>query len=269
MTTSNHRRHSTSSTPSRTRRNPLPEIRPITQIGRISIFITMTHADRLSHLKSATSGDPQLSIGTLTGDMMHQANDIQILENADIRLLHLDVMDGTVWPKISVGSGFLAGLNTNLLKDVHLLTSQPEKHVADFAAAGADIITIQIEHCDDVAATLTNIREAGCLASAGIYPTTPINDLLPHLDLCDVVFVLSIGPETGKETFFDTVAERITQLREAKPDLVIAIDGAVKKDNVGELATMKSDLIVTGSAVFDGGDAPANIAQMKASIAEA
>ncbi len=200
---------------------------------------------------------------------MHQANDLNILEEAGIELLHLDVMDGTVWPKISVGSGFLAGLKTNLIKDVHLLTSHSDKHVADFASAGADIITVQIEQCDDVAATLTSIRAAGCLASAGIYPTTPIEELLPLLDLCDVVFLLSIGPDTGKQTYFDVVAKRITQLREAKPDLILAIDGAVKKDNVGELATMKPDLIVTGSAVFDGNDPAANIAQMKASIQRA
>ena len=226
----------------------------------------MTHADRLTRLKEATSGKPQLSIGTLTGDMMNQAGDIKVLEDNNVHLLHLDVMDGTVWPKISVGSGFLAGLKTDLLKDVHLLTSHPEKHVADFAAAGADIITFQIEHCADTPAALTSIREAGCLSSAGIYPTTPIEDLLPHLELCDVVFLLSIGPDTGKETFFDTVAERITQLRELKPDLVIALDGAVKKENVGELAKMNPDLIVTGSAVFDGGDIPANIALMQSSI---
>lgn len=226
----------------------------------------MPHSDKLDRLKSVTSGAPQLSIGTLTGDMMHQANDIQILENEGIQLLHLDVMDGTVWPKISVGSGFLAGLKTDLLKDVHLLTSHPEKHVADFAAAGADIITVQIEQCDDVAATLTSIREAGCLASAGIYPTTPIEELLPCLDLCDVVFLLSIGPDTGKQTYFDVVADRISQLRDAKPELVLAIDGAVKKDNVGELAAMQSDLIVTGSAIFDGVDPSANIQAMTASI---
>ncbi|MBK1830844.1 ribulose-phosphate 3-epimerase [Verrucomicrobiaceae bacterium R5-34] len=226
----------------------------------------MPHSDKLDRLKSVTSGAPQLSIGTLTGDMMHQANDIQILESEGIQLLHLDVMDGTVWPKISVGSGFLAGLKTDLLKDVHLLTSHPEKHVADFAAAGADIITVQIEQCDDVAATLTSIREAGCLASAGIYPTTPIEELLPYLDLCDVVFLLSIGPDTGKQTYFDVVADRISQLRDAKPELVLAIDGAVKKDNVGELAAMQSDLIVTGSAIFDGVDPSANIQAMTASI---
>ncbi len=229
----------------------------------------MTHSDRLARLKAATTGDPQLSIGTLTGNMMHHADEIKTLEENGIHLLHLDVMDGTIWPKISVGSGFLAGLQTDLLKDVHLLTSHPEKHVADFAAAGADIITVQIEDCADLPATLNNIREAGCLSSVGIYPTTAIEELLPHLELCDVVFLLSIGPDTGKQTFFDVVSTRITQLRELKPDLIIAIDGAVKKDNVGELATFKSDLIVTGSAIFDGHDAAANIHHMQAAIQQA
>ncbi|MBT8036749.1 MAG: ribulose-phosphate 3-epimerase [Verrucomicrobiae bacterium] len=211
----------------------------------------------------------QLSIGTLTGNMMHQAQDIQTLEKAGIHLLHLDVMDGTVWPKISVGSGFLAGLKTDLIKDVHLLTSHPEKHVADFAAAGADIITVQIEQCHDITATMTRIREAGCLASIGIYPTTPLEKLTPHLEYCDVVFLLSIGPETGKQTYFDVVAQRITQLRQDKPDLILAIDGAVKMDNVGELATMHPDLIVTGSAIFDGHDPAANIESMKNAIQQA
>lgn len=229
----------------------------------------MTYEERLKRLKSVTNGAPQLSIGTLTGDMMHQANDLSILKDTGIHLLHLDVMDGTIWPKISVGSGFLAGLKTDLLKDVHLLTSHPEKHVANFAAAGADIITVQIEQCDDPSATLTNIRESGCLASAGIYPTTPLEQLLPLLELCDVVFVLSIGPDTGTQTYFDVVAKRISQLRAAKPDLTLAIDGAVKKDNVGELASMKPDLIVTGSAIFDGNDPAANIKHMQDAIQQA
>ncbi len=197
---------------------------------------------------------------------MNHANDLKALEDSGMHLLHLDVMDGTVWPKISVGSGFLAGLKTNLIKDVHLLTSHPEKHVADFAAAGADIITVQIEQCDDIAATLTSIRDAGCLASVGIYPTTPLDQLLPHLELCDMVIILSIGPDTGKQTYFDVVAERVPQLRKAKADLILSIDGAVKKDNVGELAAMHPDLIATGSAVFDGVDPAANIQHMTNAI---
>jgi len=81
--------------------------------------------------------------------------------------------------------------------------------------------------------------------------------------------VLAIGPDTGKETFFDRVAERITKLRELKPELVIAVDGAVKKNNIADIAALKPDLIVTGSAIFDGNDAAANIAEMNTSIASA
>jgi len=227
----------------------------------------MTHSDRLTRLKAATQKGIQLSIGTLTGDMMNQANDLNILEEQGIELLHLDVMDGTIWPKISVGPGFLGGLNTSLLKDVHLLTSTPEKHIAGFVGAGADIITVQIEDCDNAGAALDEIKEAGVLASAGIYPTTPYEELESVLDKCDVVFLLSIGPTTGKDTFFDKVYERIEKIRASHPDIVIAIDGAVKVNNIGELAAQKPDLIVTGSAVFDGVDPVGNIAKMKTSIA--
>jgi ribulose-phosphate 3-epimerase len=215
------------------------------------------------------SGTPQLSVGTLTGDMMNQAGDLEILENAGVQFLHLDVMDGQTWPKITVGAGFLKGLKTDLVKDVHLLVDKPERHIADFVGAGAGVITFQVEHTEDVAATLAQIGEAGVLRGVGIYPTTDFSLVLDHLDQIDAVTVIAIGPDTGKETFFDVVTERVAKLKELKPDLIVAIDGGVKKNNMGDLAKMGSDLIVTGSAVFDGNDASQNIAEMQKSIAEA
>lgn len=220
----------------------------------------------ISKLKSGT---PQLSVGTLTGSMMNQAQEIAILENSGVNLLHLDVMDGHAWPKITVGAPFLAGLKTDLIKDVHLLVQNPENHIADFANAGANLITFQIEHTNDVAGTLAKIGEAGALRSVGIYPTTPMDAVMENLADIDVVFLLAIGPDTGKDTFFDVVAERLQTLRAAKPELVIAIDGAVKKNNVGDIAKLRPDLIVTGSAVFDGNDAAQNIADMQTSIQQA
>ncbi len=221
-------------------------------------------SDTLSRLKT---GIPQLSVGTLTGSMMNQGREIETLKTAGVKLLHLDVMDGQAWPKITVGAPFLAGLETDLIKDVHLLVVEPEKHVADFAAAGAGIITFQVEHTEDIAGTLKAIGDAGVLRSVGIYPTTDFSKVTDYIDQIDIVFLIAIGPDTGKETFFDVVQERMTQLRALKPELVIAIDGAVKKNNVGEIAQMGPDLIVTGSAVFDGNDAAQNIAEMNASIA--
>lgn len=217
----------------------------------------------ISKLKTGT---PQLSIGTLTGSMMNQGKEISILEQAGVNLLHLDVMDGHAWPKITVGAPFLAGLETNLIKDVHLLVSQPENHIADFVNAGAKIITVHPEHTEKFEETLDLINASDALCSVGIYPSTPLETITPHLGKIDVVFVLSIGPDTGKETFFERVAERVAKLRELKPELVIAIDGAVKKNNIGDIAAIKPDLIVTGSAVFDGNDAAANISEMHTSI---
>jgi len=214
------------------------------------------------------TGTPQLSIGTLTGDMMNQGQEIAILEKAGINLLHLDIMDGHAWPKITVGAPFLAGLKTELIKDVHLLVEQPENHIADFLAAGANIITIHPEHTEDFTKNLDLLSASNALTSVGIYPSTPLDTITPHLHKIDVVFVLAIGPDTGKETFFDKVAERITTLRQLKPELLIAIDGAVKKNNIGDIAKLQPDLIVTGSAVFDGNDATANIAEMQRFITQ-
>lgn len=222
----------------------------------------------MTDISKLKTGTPQLSVGTLTGSMMNQAQEISTLVDSGVNLLHLDVMDGQAWPKITVGAPFLAGLETDLVKDVHLLVDQPEKHVADFVKAGAGIITFQLEDSKDVAGTLKQIGDAEVLRGLAIYPTTDFSLMTEHIANVDVAFVLAIGPETGKETFFDTVKERVAKLRELKPELVIAIDGAVKKNNVGEIAAMGPDLIVTGSAVFDGNDAAQNIAEMKQSIAE-
>ncbi len=224
----------------------------------------MNKQDLITKLRQGT---PQLSIGTLTGSMMNQGQEIAILEKAGVNLLHLDVMDGQAWPKITVGAPFLAGLETDLIKDVHLLTVEPEKHVADFVNANAGIITFHVEHTEKFQETLELINDSPALCSVGIYPTTPLDSITPYLDKIDVVYLLSIGPDTGKETFFPVVAERVEKLRNWKPELVIAIDGAVKKDNIAKIAKIKPDLIVTGSAVFDGNDAAANITDMKSSIA--
>ncbi len=224
----------------------------------------MTKQDIISKLRT---GKPQLSIGTLTGSMMNQGQEIAILEKSGVNLLHLDVMDGQVWPKITVGAPFLADLETPLIKDVHLLTVEPEKHVADFVKAGAGIITFHVEHTEKFQETLQLINDSPALCSVGIYPTTTLDLIQPFLDKIDVVYLLSIGPDTGKETFFEVVTDRVRTLRDWRPELVIAIDGAVKKNNIADIAKLGPDLIVTGSAVFDGNDAAQNIAEMKEAIA--
>lgn len=227
----------------------------------------MARSEILSDLKKSPVS--QLTIGTLTTDDQPAA--IQTLLDGSIPLLHIDIMDGVIWPKATVGPDFVASLETDLIKDVHLLVDKPEEHITAHAQAGAGAISFSVEYTDDIAACLSLIEEGGenILRGVSLNPDTPLETIQPHLDQIDFVIVLAIGPTTGKETFFDSIPAKIAQLREWKPELLITVDGAIKKDNVGSVAAMKPDFIATGSAVFDGVDPAGNITFMKSEISAA
>lgn len=208
------------------------------------------------------SGPPKLSVGILAGDVMDFGASIRLLEQFGV-LVHLDVMDGRVWPKITAGAPLLAGMRTRLLKDVHLLIEQPEKHIEDFAKAGADIISFSVEHCDDVGATLdligrmnnANDPARGILRGVSLDPATPVEVLQPVAEKIDVAVLLAVGPTTGKQDFLATIPERIAAIRALDDGIVIFVDGAVTQENVGHIAAMGPHGIVTGSAAFAGNPA--------------
>ena len=226
----------------------------------------------IDRLKSSTGETgPSLSVGTLTAEVMNQQAAVKTLEQQGIDMLHIDVMDGRVWPKITVGHFFVAGLKTSLLKDVHLLIEEPESQIPAFAKAGADMIAFSVESCRDIGAALDLMSEHDeaprrIQRGLSLYPKTSLDLIRPHLDKTDYVTLVSIGPDTGKENFLSEVPDRIKQLREWKPDLLICVDGGIKKNNIGDVSKMGADVIVTGSAVFDGNDAAQNLVDMKASI---
>lgn len=222
---------------------------------------------RTATITRLREGGTQLTIGTLTTEDQPAA--IQTLLAGNVPLLHIDIMDGKVWAKTTVGPDFVAALDTTLIKDVHLLVEKPEEVIPAYCKAGAGAISFSVEYTADIAACLTLIEDGGpeILRGVSLNPSTPLETIQPHLDHIDFVTVLAIGPDTGSETFFESIPAKIAQLRAWKPELLITIDGAIKKNNVGEAAKMGSDLIATGSAVFDGNDAAANITEMQASIA--
>jgi ribulose-phosphate 3-epimerase len=205
---------------------------------------------------------PKMSVGILAADAMDFGAGVKLLEQFGV-LLHLDVMDGRVWPQITAGAPILAGLRTSLLKDVHLLIEEPEKHVAAFAKAGADVISFSIEHCGDVAATLdligqqTNANDParGIVRGVSLDPATPVEAIAAVADKIDAVTLLAVGPTTGKQSFIDALPAKIAAVRALNEQIVIFVDGAVTKDNIGELAAMGPNGIVTGSAAFAGNPA--------------
>ena len=236
----------------------------------------MTAECTFERVKQATiKSQPCLSIGTLTAEVMNQQAAVQTLEDSGIALLHVDVMDGRVWPKITVGHFFVAGLNTKLLKDVHLLVKEPEKQIPLFIKAGANMVAFSVEECEDIGKAIEVFEQA--VASVGrhgevhcglsLYPGTSLNLIRPFLNDVDYVTLVSIGPDTGKDNFLDEMESKVSELRSWREDLLICIDGAVKKSNVAEVAKMGANVIVTGSAIFDGTDAAQNIIEMKQQIA--
>ena len=236
----------------------------------------MTAQDRFDRVKTATkNAPPYLSIGTLTADIMDHQSAVNTLEEQGIELLHIDVMDGRAWPKITVGHFFVAGLKTDLLKDVHLLVEEPEKQIPSFVDAGADMISFSVETCRDIAATIEVLKNAAAKAGRNVrcglsvYPGTSLELVQPNLDDVDYVTLVSIGPDTGKANFLHEIEARISQLRTWNQDLFVCIDGAVKKSNIAEVSAMGGNVVVTGSAVFDGNNASQNIIEMKQQIAAA
>ena len=221
-------------------------------------------------------GSPLISVGILTADMMNLGSEIELLEKTGVKLLHIDVMDGCIWPKITVGPGFLGGLKTKMLKDVHLLIDKPERHVENFIKAGADIIIFSVEYCADVSQTLSRISQMenandpdrGILKGLSLNPETPIDIITPVIDDVDIVLLLAVGPKTGKQNFISELPDRIAELKKIKDDILIFVDGAIKKDNIAEVAAMGPNVIITGSAVFDGKDPAANAKFMMEAINE-
>ena len=225
----------------------------------------MTRSEKIELIRSR----PQLSVGTLTADMGNQNAALQLLKENEVNLLHFDVMDGKIWPNITVGSPFVAGLETDLLKDVHLLIDKPEKHLAAFVKAGADLISFCVEYTEDLGATLALLSEHQDLVrGVSLNPATPVSTIEPHLDQIDYVLVLGVGPDTGKQAFLDDIPAKIEALRTLKPDLLICVDGAVKKDTIDQIAAMNPNFVVSGSAIFDGNDPVENLATFHQALAK-
>ena len=139
----------------------------------------MSRTQILSDLRTGTA---QLTIGTLTTEDQPAA--IQTLLDGSIPLLHIDIMDGVIWPKTTVGPDFVAGLKTDLIKDVHLLVDKPEEVITSYCEAGAGAISFSVEYTNDIGACLSLIKKGGenILRGVSINPNTPLETIQPHLE---------------------------------------------------------------------------------------
>ena len=228
----------------------------------------MARPPLFDHLRSRA---PQLSVGILTANWMSLGSELALLENAGVGLLHFDVMDGCFCPMMTLGTSVVAGLKTSMLKDVHLMIEEPLDKVGTFVAAGADIVTLHGERTSHVHRVLQSLRQMsnvndpsrGILRGLALNPGTPVNSIEPLLGELEMVLVLAINPGWGGQKFLPQTPERVRQIRDmAGRDVLICVDGGVTRDNVGDIARLGPDIIVTGSAVFDGKTPAENVRLM-------
>jgi ribulose-phosphate 3-epimerase len=221
---------------------------------------------------------PTLSVGLLTADLMRLDVELRELDGTGVGVLHFDVMDGVFCPMMTVGPPFVKGVKSSLLKDAHLMVRDPLPHLRAFVDAGADIVTVHVECGPHVhralqfLGSLENARGAGrgIVRGAALNPGTPLETLDPLLDDLEMVTLLAINPGWGGQSLIASTRRRVAGLREiierSDRDILIAVDGGVTRANIAEIGTWGVDLVVTGSAVFDGKTPRENARFMLASL---
>ena len=206
----------------------------------------------------------------LSADFSKMGEEVASLEQSGADLVHCDVMDGVFVNNITFGIKMVEDIRkkTSLPLDCHLMIVHPEKYVERFAKAGADIITVHWEACqDNLKEVLELIKSMGVKCGAVINPDTPVEKIKDVIPTCDMVLVMSVFPGFGGQKFISECLDKLRQVKaivdECGKEIDIQIDGGVTEENVEEIKAAGANVIVAGSAVFKAADRAQTIAKLK------
>ena len=198
-----------------------------------------------------------LSPSLLSADFGNLEKELAALQDAGLEWIHWDIMDGMFVPNITFGPPVIKRLrrSSSLFFDVHLMIQSPERYLADFADAGADLLVVHAEACIHLDRTLREIRRLGMLAGVALNPATPVGVLENVVELLDLVLVMSVNPGFGGQSFIPQSLRKICELaslvRQGERPVHIEVDGGVEPANVPLLVEAGADVLVSGSAFFN------------------
>lgn len=214
--------------------------------------------------------DRRITPSILAADFSRLGEQIQIVLDAGARVIHVDVMDGNFVPPISIGATVTASIQEQVHTaggwvDVHLMVERPERHVAEFADAGADSISLHFEATPHIHYALKAVREAGCHAGLALNPGTPLNSVNSLHGSFDHLLCMTVNPGWGGQKWIPESAGRVSDLRSILPaDVPIQVDGGVDPETAGPAAAAGAGLLVAGSSVFGSADPAAAYTELVA-----
>ena len=209
-----------------------------------------------------------LCFSILASDFAHLADEVAAAERGGGTIVHVDVMDGHFVPNITFGPPMVKALRpiTRLPLDCHLMIEDPDAFIPAFAEAGANLISVQQEVCRHLHRTLQHIAAHNVLPGVVINPATPVDTLIEILPMVHYVLVMSVNPGFGGQEFLPFTVDKIAYLAELREamglDFRIEVDGGIAHDTVASVVKAGAEMLVAGSAVFEGGHAEHNAAEL-------